>query len=360
MAASNIFLVKLPLRGLGGFGSSNYITNFVGEVSQHSEYFAFGETFIEEHKNSHNSPYKFNGKELDEETGLYYYSARYYDPKLSLMISVDQLMEKFAGRSPYEYCFSNPINLTDPTGMGPEDPPGKAHVFGTDGTSYGQVRNTGTANDVYIVDPKNVSKTKDGTYVFKKLEQLKDGKGNAVSIDTFKALAGTIYAEASVGAASKDEMLGIFNCIENRAVADGDSILGEMQKPGQVVGYAHRGRIGTESGSNAKIKTQNAFAATIQGLTTNTDITNGAYYWDGTDYSKTARYTQGTTFTSASHNIYNLAENPKAGSNAFGSWSSKFETTSTSGQTVFSRLTIDWRNSQHSKKQANWYGSIKK
>ncbi len=109
-------------------GSSNYITNFVGEVSQHSEYFAFGETFIEEHKNSHNSPYKYNAKELDEESGLYYYGARYFDPRLSLMISVDQLMEKFAGRSPYEYCFSNPVNLTDPTGMMPEkpkDPPAK-------------------------------------------------------------------------------------------------------------------------------------------------------------------------------------------------------------------------------------------
>ena len=89
------------------------------------EYFAFGETFVEEHKNSINSPFKFNGKELDEESGLYYYGARYYDPKLSIWASVDPLAEKFAGRSSYEYCFSNPVNLTDPTGMGPEDDPGK-------------------------------------------------------------------------------------------------------------------------------------------------------------------------------------------------------------------------------------------
>ena len=41
------------------------------------------------------TPYKFNGKELDEETGLYYYGARYYDPRISVWLSVDQLYEVF-------------------------------------------------------------------------------------------------------------------------------------------------------------------------------------------------------------------------------------------------------------------------
>jgi RHS repeat-associated protein len=114
-------------------GSSNYITNFAGEVSQHSEYFAFGETFIEEHKNSHNSPYKFNGKELDEESGLYYYGARYYDPRISIWASVDPLAEKFPNFNPYNYVMQNPLNLIDPTGMAPEEggnDPGKKGWFG--------------------------------------------------------------------------------------------------------------------------------------------------------------------------------------------------------------------------------------
>ncbi len=85
------------------------------------EYFAFGETFIEEHKNSHNSPYKFNGKELDEESGLYYYGARYYDSRISIWASVDPLVEKTF--SSYGYCNLNPVNLIDPTGMSSEDPP---------------------------------------------------------------------------------------------------------------------------------------------------------------------------------------------------------------------------------------------
>jgi hypothetical protein len=37
-----------------------------------------------------------------------------------MWLSVDPLAELFPGHSPYEYCFNNPINLTDPTGMSPE------------------------------------------------------------------------------------------------------------------------------------------------------------------------------------------------------------------------------------------------
>ena len=84
-------------------GSTSYITNLLGEVSQHIEYFAFGETFVEEHRSSNNSPYKFNGKELDEETGWYYYGARYYDPRISVWLSVDPLAEKYPTLSPYIY-----------------------------------------------------------------------------------------------------------------------------------------------------------------------------------------------------------------------------------------------------------------
>ena len=97
-------------------GSSNYITNIAGDVSQHMEYFAFGETFVEEHKNSINSPFKFNGKELDEESGLYYYGARYYDPRLSIWASVDPLAEEYPNIGGYTYCANNPLNIIDPDG----------------------------------------------------------------------------------------------------------------------------------------------------------------------------------------------------------------------------------------------------
>jgi RHS repeat-associated protein len=78
------------------------------------EYLPFGETLVDEHINSFSSPFKFNGKEHDEETGNYYYGARYYDPKLIIFISVDPLVEKTM--SSYGYCYNNPVNLIDPNG----------------------------------------------------------------------------------------------------------------------------------------------------------------------------------------------------------------------------------------------------
>ncbi|MGI9527814.1 MAG: RHS repeat-associated core domain-containing protein [Weeksellaceae bacterium] len=84
------------------------------------EYLPFGETLVEEHLNSYNIPFKFNGKELDEETGNYYYGARYYNPKTSIWLSVDPLAEQMPSWSSYNYTFSNPIKYTDPTGMATE------------------------------------------------------------------------------------------------------------------------------------------------------------------------------------------------------------------------------------------------
>ena len=85
-------------------GSSSYITNLDGEVVQHIEYVPFGEVFIEERNNIWNTPYLFNAKEFDEETGLYYYGARYYEPRLSLWMSTDPMEEKYPDYSTYIYA----------------------------------------------------------------------------------------------------------------------------------------------------------------------------------------------------------------------------------------------------------------
>ena len=97
-------------------GSSSYITNLEGEVVQHIEYVPFGEVFVEERNNLWNTPYLFNAKEFDEETGLYYYGARYYDPRVSLWISTDPMEDKFPSVSSYTYVLNNPLNILDPNG----------------------------------------------------------------------------------------------------------------------------------------------------------------------------------------------------------------------------------------------------
>jgi RHS repeat-associated protein len=104
-------------------GSTSYVTDASGEVYQHLEYFAFGETFVEEHSNTDKTPYLFNGKELDEETGLYYYGARYYDARTSVFQSVDPDAEKYPSMSPFAYASNNPIRFIDVDGKGPGDPP---------------------------------------------------------------------------------------------------------------------------------------------------------------------------------------------------------------------------------------------
>ena len=55
---------------------------------------------------------------MDEETGLYYYGARYMNPVGSLWYGVDPLAEEYTNVSSYLYCHANPIMLTDPDGQG--------------------------------------------------------------------------------------------------------------------------------------------------------------------------------------------------------------------------------------------------
>ena len=109
-------------------GSSSYITNLDGEVVQHIEYVPFGEVFVEERNNIWNTPYLFNAKEFDEETGLYYYGARYYEPRLGLWISADIEQEMHPNVSTYTYCLNNPILFIDPDGKGVWTKVGKAVI----------------------------------------------------------------------------------------------------------------------------------------------------------------------------------------------------------------------------------------
>ena len=55
----------------------------------------------------------------DEETGLYYYGARYYDARISMFYGVDPLMEKYSFQSPFAYAANNPVKFADLMGMGP-------------------------------------------------------------------------------------------------------------------------------------------------------------------------------------------------------------------------------------------------
>ena len=117
-------------------GSSHYITDTQGKLFEHLEYFPFGETWVEESTNTQRTPYLFTGKELDEETGLYYFGARYYDPRTSVWQSADPIVGKYLPTARnrnsilpgqggvyntfnlglYGYAHQNPVRYTDPDG----------------------------------------------------------------------------------------------------------------------------------------------------------------------------------------------------------------------------------------------------
>jgi RHS repeat-associated protein len=118
--------------------STNYVTDSGGKLYEHLEYFPSGESWVEEKSNSQQNPgsntsYQFSGKELDEETQLYYYGARYYDPRTAVWESPDPaLAGNLAGLSgrggsgtsvaapsflnAYDYADANPLTKTDADG----------------------------------------------------------------------------------------------------------------------------------------------------------------------------------------------------------------------------------------------------
>ena len=99
------------------------ITDLDGEAYELFLYNSWGEQLHHWSSNSSSwtSPYRFNAKEQDPETGLAYYGARYYQSKLGVWLSTDPLYELASNLSPYRFSFNNPINVIDPNGLF-EDP----------------------------------------------------------------------------------------------------------------------------------------------------------------------------------------------------------------------------------------------
>ena len=96
-------------------GSTRLVTDEDKNIVTAATYHPFGETCDEEGSED----YLFTGKERDE-TGLYYYGARYYDPELGRFLTRDPLMGGKGNPQSlnrYTYCVSNPVKLVDPTGL---------------------------------------------------------------------------------------------------------------------------------------------------------------------------------------------------------------------------------------------------
>ena len=97
-------------------GSTSYITDDKANITQYDAYLPYGELLVDEHSSSEDLPYKFNGKQFDEETGLYYYGARYMNPMASIWYGVDPMSLTKPTLLSYVYCSDNPIRYYDKNG----------------------------------------------------------------------------------------------------------------------------------------------------------------------------------------------------------------------------------------------------
>ena len=93
-------------------GSGTFLSDANGAAYQFFLNLPFGETMVSQRNNDWENQYKYTGQELDVETGLYYYGARYYDPMVSQFIGVDPLAEQFAQWTPFHYVHNNPLKYT--------------------------------------------------------------------------------------------------------------------------------------------------------------------------------------------------------------------------------------------------------
>ena len=109
-------------------GSTSFTTAVDSELYSHVQYFPSGETWVDQRTNTERLPYLFTDKELDQETGLYYFGARYYDPRVGLWASTDPAASLYLQGAPaggvylpvnlatYAYVAHNPLILYDPDG----------------------------------------------------------------------------------------------------------------------------------------------------------------------------------------------------------------------------------------------------
>jgi RHS repeat-associated protein len=106
-------------------GSTSWVTDQSARVHEHVEYFPYGEVWRDPRSDVGASPVKgqrflFTGKELDEETKLYYFGARYWDPFVARWSSGDPNIRfnEFVpvALNAYQYGRWSPLLFVDPSG----------------------------------------------------------------------------------------------------------------------------------------------------------------------------------------------------------------------------------------------------
>ena len=96
-----------------GLGSVIALSDVNSVIVERYSYDVFGKP---SNTSDVNNPYLFTGRRYDDETGLYYYRARYYDYATGRFMQTDPVGYT-AGLNLYAYCGNNPGNFVDPLGL---------------------------------------------------------------------------------------------------------------------------------------------------------------------------------------------------------------------------------------------------
>ncbi len=97
-------------------GSVIALTDTAGNITARYEHGPFGEPLLATGPAAAGNPIRWASKYLDEETGLYYFGRRYFDPRTAQWLSREPLGE---GESInlYSYCHNDPVNKVDVLGL---------------------------------------------------------------------------------------------------------------------------------------------------------------------------------------------------------------------------------------------------
>ncbi len=97
-----------------GLGSITSLANSSGILTQTYTFDSFGKPTAA--SGSLTNPFQYTSREIDIETGMYYYRARYYDLATGRFLSEDPIGFT-AGDNFYQYVFNSPSNYIDPRGL---------------------------------------------------------------------------------------------------------------------------------------------------------------------------------------------------------------------------------------------------